>query len=461
MLQPPIPNKNRSLLEKCDTQQLISVFEYCLKTGSSKTEFGQLSDVWGTLFSQLYLFPQEIVDEMQSGEHRLGEINERMLREFITADCANGGTFVLDVIKKGGVIDRSVLLMIANLEDLVGIHHDGKNAIVLLFNACDKRVRPLFIEKAGSGLLSSYDRNGIPLIFSILGLGELSTYDLEAITKVFSKDDLRKIMTKTKMGKNALEVFTEVSASMKYTVSKDWTKVSGSRAKQNPDRKTVAKKPISPPVGDQESTVPQKKVDTHITSELSENHITEIPGPSITQFTEQIIPIPVEIPKWIEDPSMDIPDQLFQPPLPAKTVESLTETPAQYKPTNPDLVAKKGKIKKIMIVEDDPIILHLLQLRLQILGYEICALAESGEEAVKLALDTKPDLVFMDISMPGKIDGIEAAREIKVHSHSRIIFLTGFSDQEILDRAKEIQPEGYILKPFTDTDIRVAIQLAE
>jgi CheY-like chemotaxis protein len=447
-----------SRLEKCNTQQLLDTFESCQKTGSNKNEFGQLSDVWSTLFSQLYLSPDELLDDMQSGKHQLSEDNERLLREFITSDSAKGGSFVLNVINKGGVIDRYALIMIANPEDLAIINSDGKTALHLLIAACDKRARPVLIKKAGRELLSQvYDRNGIPALFSIFGLANLSANDLNTITQVFSKDDLKKVMAKNKMGKNALETFTEVSESMKYTVPKDWSKSSCSSAKQIPDPKTVAEKLISPPVRDQKNT--NIKVETSITSEFLEGSNTEIPERPVTKFTEQIITVPIEIPKWIEDPSVDIPDQLFKSPVPVKAVENLTEAPEEYELLSPDQVPTKSKITKIMIVEDDPIILHLLQLRLQIMGYEICAMAGSGEEAVKLALDTKPDLVFMDISMPGKIDGIDAAREIKTRSPSRIIFLTGFSDQEILDRAKEIQPDGYILKPFTDTDLRVAIQL--
>jgi hypothetical protein len=117
--------------------------------------------------------------------------------------------------------------------------------------------------------------------------------------------------------------------------------------------------------------------------------------------------------------------------------------------------------KKVLIVDDDPQIRDLLQLRLNILGYDVCGMAGSGEEAVKLTLETKPDIVLMDIRMPGEKDGITAAYEIKASSDARIIFLWGFSDQDTIDRMKKLHPDGYILKPFTDTDIRVALELAD
>jgi DNA-binding NarL/FixJ family response regulator len=117
--------------------------------------------------------------------------------------------------------------------------------------------------------------------------------------------------------------------------------------------------------------------------------------------------------------------------------------------------------KKILIVDDDPQVRDLLQLRLKILGYDVCGMAGTGEEAVQIARETNPDIVIMDIRMPGKKDGIVAAHEIRAQSHPRVIFLWGFSDQETIDRMKEFHPDGYILKPFTDTDIRVALGLAE
>jgi len=117
--------------------------------------------------------------------------------------------------------------------------------------------------------------------------------------------------------------------------------------------------------------------------------------------------------------------------------------------------------KNVLIADDDEIIRGLLRLRLKGLGYDVCAIAENGEDAVKRALETNPDFVFMDISMPGKIDGVTAAQEIKAHSNSKIIFLTAHSADEILDRVKSIKPVWFILKPFSDKDLRVALELAK
>jgi len=117
--------------------------------------------------------------------------------------------------------------------------------------------------------------------------------------------------------------------------------------------------------------------------------------------------------------------------------------------------------KNVLIVEDDPIIQHLIQICLKNLGYEVCGTAGTGDEAVVAAQKTTPDFVLMDINLSGRIDGIDAAKEIKAHSEARIIFLTAFSDEKIIERAKEIHPAGFILKPFSNNDLRIALELAK
>ena len=220
MFRTPIPNADQSRLENFRTDQLLGLFASSTKTGSRVVDNCLLSDAWGILFSRLYLSAEELVDEMQRDEHRLDDEKETMLREFIRADCQKGGLFVLDVIHKGGKIDRAALIMIANLDDLAGIEYNGTTAIHLLADACDKWVRPAFIRKAGPRLLSSvYDRRGIPAIFTIYSLGDISTSDLDALAKVFSKEDLKNLMCRSRTGKNALTVFTEISLSLKSHAS--------------------------------------------------------------------------------------------------------------------------------------------------------------------------------------------------------------------------------------------------
>ena len=408
MFHTPIPNANITQMESYSPEQLLGIFESCLKTGSIKAEHGFLYEVWATLFSKLYQTPEELIDKMESGEHRIGEDKERMLCEFIKADCTSRGTFVLNVIKKGGMMDRAALIMIADLADLAGIEYEGTTAIHLLVTACDKRVRPALIRRAGKRLLSSvYDRKDLPALFLFFGLIDLSISDLDAIEKVFSKDDLRQVMSRKRMGRNALEVFSKVSPAVRQNVARERNVFN----------------------------IPSAVKTTNLGKSVGAQDYSPV-------YREGIIVPPDKVPagKKAEQDTGSIPDTTAQN--------------TSLKPDSPAIIEKK---MKVMIVDDDEIIRSLLQIRLKLLGYEKCVLAESGEDAVILAERTKPDLVFMDIRMPGKMDGIAAAREIKAHSNSQIIFLTGYTDQEILDRAKEVEPEGFIVKPFTDTDLRVAL----
>jgi CheY-like chemotaxis protein len=117
-------------------------------------------------------------------------------------------------------------------------------------------------------------------------------------------------------------------------------------------------------------------------------------------------------------------------------------------------------MEKVLIVEDDEIIQKLIEYRLIALGYHVCAKADTGEDAVFCAMKTHPDVILMDINLKGTVDGIDAAKIIRKSLPPSIIFLTGYCDDETLRRAKEVHPEGYIQKPFNDTDLRVALTLA-
>ena len=115
---------------------------------------------------------------------------------------------------------------------------------------------------------------------------------------------------------------------------------------------------------------------------------------------------------------------------------------------------------KIMIVDDDVITVTELIEALRSSGYEIGGTAESGEEAVKMAKKTRPDLVLMDIVMPGKTDGIQAAKKIREELNIPVIFLTGYSEEEYIERAKSARSSGYLLKPFVDAQVSSAIKIA-
>lgn len=116
--------------------------------------------------------------------------------------------------------------------------------------------------------------------------------------------------------------------------------------------------------------------------------------------------------------------------------------------------------KKILLVEDDDIIAKVEDWRLKNLGYEVAGRAVSGAEALDLVAKTRPDLVLMDINIQGEVDGIETAKRIKKQFSIPVVYVTSHSDGPTLDRAKATQPDGFIVKPFEDNDLRVGIELA-
>lgn len=115
---------------------------------------------------------------------------------------------------------------------------------------------------------------------------------------------------------------------------------------------------------------------------------------------------------------------------------------------------------KILIVEDDGIIGRHIQKSLERLGYEVVGVFLSGEEAVEKTAHLNPDLVLMDISLAGKIDGVQAAELIHRQVNLPIIFLTAFADPQTLQRAKVTDPFGYLLKPFDEKILRITIEIA-
>lgn len=114
----------------------------------------------------------------------------------------------------------------------------------------------------------------------------------------------------------------------------------------------------------------------------------------------------------------------------------------------------------VLLVEDDNVIARVAEWRLKNLGYRVCGRAVSGAEAMELVVKSKPDVVLMDINLQGEIDGIETAKMIKKGFNIPVIYVTSHSDGPTLERAKATNPDGYIVKPFEDKDLRVAIELA-
>ncbi|GAB6090442.1 two-component system response regulator [Spirochaeta dissipatitropha] len=115
---------------------------------------------------------------------------------------------------------------------------------------------------------------------------------------------------------------------------------------------------------------------------------------------------------------------------------------------------------RLLIVEDEKIIALDLQRRLQKYGYDIIGIAQNGSEAISFAGETQPDLILMDIMLHGEIDGVQAATQIHKDLQIPIIFLTAYADQKTLERAKEAEPFGYVLKPFKERELYSTIDIA-
>lgn len=115
---------------------------------------------------------------------------------------------------------------------------------------------------------------------------------------------------------------------------------------------------------------------------------------------------------------------------------------------------------RVLIVEDEAIVAMDIEQRLEQMGYEPVGRASTGLEAIALARKVQPDVVLMDIRLQGDMDGITAASEIRRLACGPAIFMTAHAERDTLARAKLAEPHGYIVKPFRDSDIRSAIEIA-
>jgi CheY-like chemotaxis protein/DNA-binding PadR family transcriptional regulator len=117
-------------------------------------------------------------------------------------------------------------------------------------------------------------------------------------------------------------------------------------------------------------------------------------------------------------------------------------------------------MSKILVVDDEAIITMQLEERLNAMGYTVAGMSASGEDAIEKARRLTPDLVLMDIVMPGKLNGIEAARTIAGELGIPVVFVTSYADDTIIEQAKQVGPYGYIVKPFNELEIKAAIEVA-
>ncbi len=114
----------------------------------------------------------------------------------------------------------------------------------------------------------------------------------------------------------------------------------------------------------------------------------------------------------------------------------------------------------VLIVEDENIVAKDIQHSLKKLGYNVVGIASSGEKAIAIAAEQKPDIVLMDIMLQGEMSGIEAAKQLRDKLNLPVIYLTAYADESTLNKAKVTEPYGYIIKPFKEIDIHTSIEMA-
>ncbi len=125
----------------------------------------------------------------------------------------------------------------------------------------------------------------------------------------------------------------------------------------------------------------------------------------------------------------------------------------------PDSQVRHFGKEQILIAEDDPTMAQDLKYKLENLGYEVAGITHSAEQAVILAQRLRPDLVLMDIQLSGEMDGIQAAEQIRT-LRVPIVYISGYCDGPVLQRAQQTEPYGYILKPYRNADLRISVEMS-
>lgn len=115
---------------------------------------------------------------------------------------------------------------------------------------------------------------------------------------------------------------------------------------------------------------------------------------------------------------------------------------------------------RIFLVEDDDVLARTTEWRINKLEYEFAGRAANGKDAIAQISRIRPDIILMDIHLQGEMDGVVTAGIIKKSLDIPIIFLTSCMDKETISRAKETGPDGYLVKPFENRDLMVAVELA-
>jgi len=141
---------------------------------------------------------------------------------------------------------------------------------------------------------------------------------------------------------------------------------------------------------------------------------------------------------------------------------SVKGTPASIKSMEDEhrTAMTKSAPQRVLVVEDESITALDIKSVLIRHGYAVPAVAKSGKDAIEKAAEFDPNLVLMDISLHGEMDGVEAAETIRRRFDRPVIYLTAYADRETTQRARLTEPHGYLLKPFDERELLIAVEMA-
>jgi len=114
----------------------------------------------------------------------------------------------------------------------------------------------------------------------------------------------------------------------------------------------------------------------------------------------------------------------------------------------------------ILVVEDELIVAEDLRRRLKAMGYDVKGVVTTGEDAIRQVGETQPDLVVMDISLRGDMDGVEAAQRIRQQFGTPVVYITGHGDPDTLQRAQSTPGFAFVLKPVDDQEMQYVVEMA-
>ena len=115
---------------------------------------------------------------------------------------------------------------------------------------------------------------------------------------------------------------------------------------------------------------------------------------------------------------------------------------------------------KIFYIEDDPQLADLLDIRLKKLGYSVCGRADNAGTAMASIQTSKPDLALLDIELQGRNDGLAIGDYLLANTDIPFVYMTGHDETKVLEQARKTVPDGFLLKPFDDRQLRVAVEMA-